>query len=215
MKYDGVIFDKDGVLLDSMSDGFKWAEEIRKKFYRAYSVEHRIASRVMFSQKMAALQHLLENGVSIAEVKTVETKVSKYKIKRIKNGEITLFPEVESVLQQIDLPKAVVSNATLEATEFTVNHFNLNQYFQQVEAPSLDDPKHYLKIKKPNTYMISKVMRNTGMENPLMVGDTSDDILAARNAGIDVCLCNAWKDYSELNPEYEIDRIGQLPEILN
>lgn len=215
MSYDGVIFDKDGVLIDSMSDDFEWANRIRESFYESHDIPMEAANKAMFAQKKRFLEHLASKGPGISGVQEVEIRVAERKIERIEKGQIKLFPEVKQVLKSIELPKALVSNSSYRATSFTVKHFDIEKHFEEVFSPSLDDLHRYHEIKKPNSHMISKVLHETEMKNPLMVGDTSDDILAARNAGIDCCLVNAYKDYSELHPEHEIDRLKKLPEILN
>ncbi|WEL19349.1 HAD family hydrolase [Candidatus Nanohalococcus occultus] len=216
MKYDAVIFDKDGVLIDSMEDGFAWADRLRQKLMRERGIELTAEDLkdIILAQKPSDLNRMLQNhGLTWEDLQSLERKVAERKIQRLKDGEISLYPAAEKVLDQIDQPKAVVSNAPLMTTEFVVQYYNLDHHFETVLSPTTDDMKEYVKRKKPNPEMVREAIEKMEADNPLMVGDTSDDMEVAENAGIDCCLVNPYKPYVNHDPEYRFDSLEGLLEV--
>ncbi len=217
MRYDAVIFDKDGVLLDSLSGGYKYANRIRVEELRKRGIEtdeEEARTIVRASHRRELERFMDEKGLSWKEVEEIEKRIAAIKNRKIEEGEIRLFPGIENLLESIDASKSVVSNAPWRNTCFTMFYFGIGRYFERVESPSLDDLKTYLRLKKPNPVMVARVIESMEVENPLMVGDSQDDIEVAHNTGIDSCLVHRRNDF-EAEPTYEIESIEDLPRILD
>lgn len=216
MKYDAVIFDKDGVLIDSMKDDFFWADKLRSELLReeGIDVDPEEIKEIVVAQHPSDLNEFMRKyNLTWDKIQHLEEAVAKKKIERLKRGEIDLYPEVEKVLEKISQPKALVSNAPLRTTEFVVEYYGLEDYFRKILSPSTDNMQKYIRKKKPNPEMVRKAIEALDAENPLMVGDTSDDMEVAENAGIDCCLVNPHKPYMNHDPKYRFDSLKGILEI--
>lgn len=216
MTYDAVIFDKDGVLIDSMKDDFVWADQLRAEILEkeGISVGPEDVKQIVVAQKPSDLDDFLAtHDLNWETIQHLENRVADRKIKRLKNGEIGLHDSAREVLEKVKLPKAMVSNSPLRAAEFVVDYYSLEKHFEEVLSPSTDDMKDFIRKKKPNPEMVEEAIASMGASNPLMVGDTADDIEVARNAGIDCCLVNPYKPYVNHDPEYRFDSLKGVLEI--
>lgn len=215
--YDGVIFDQDGILLDSGINKFYWMDEIRaeeaqKKGFD-FSVED--AKTLVKASSPEPVEKLLEKtGMNWEHVKQLELAVENQKIEKIEHGEITLFPGVKNVLESLDKRKAVVTNAPLLSTRLTLRYFGISNEFNIVNAPHTEDMRTFFNRKKPKPVMIRETIQKMSLENPVMIGDTESDIKAAKNAGIDSIHINSYGFDSRTEPTYEADSIQEVLEII-
>lgn len=212
--YDGILFDKDGVLLNSCPDGFTWIDRIRvkKARERGYTMDVEDAERLVHSRTRQEVDDFLRSkGMTWNDFVSIERAVSNAKIDAMKSGEIKLFPNSRDVLSNIELPKALVSNAFRRTTDFVLDYFDLAGFFEDVESPRLTD-RGFVEMKKPNTVMLEKAIDSLGLENPLMVGDTSADVGAAEKLGIDSLLVDRHNALG-LEPTYRVQNLGEFREL--
>lgn len=217
MEYDGIIFDKDGVLLDSMSDNYIWADRLRvreagKKGFDLDMEDVREIIRAKSFEELKKVQK--DTGLSLNDIRDLEITVAEKKIEKMKNGEITLFNSAEKVLTGIDAPKSVASNAPRIATDFTVKHFDIENHFEKILSPTLDDLEEYTRIKKPGASMLETAIDAMNAENPVMVGDSTDDIRAAKRAGIDSIHVRT-NGGVEAEPTYTVEELEKVLEVLD
>lgn len=217
MKYDAVIFDKDGVLLDSMSDNFKWADKIRIEMARniGKEIDMEDSKKIVMASTVKELEEAVdETGLEPETIRDIEEEIAKRKIEKIKRGDIQLFRDTREVLEQISSPKSVVSNAPLETTRYTVEKFGIENHFETVKAPPLDDIREYVRLKKPSVHMLEDAIDRMNARNPVMVGDSSDDIKAAENAGIDSIFVNT-NGGTDLSPTHKVQELKSVLEIVD
>ena len=95
--------------------------------------------------------------------------------------------------------------------------FDIPNVFSQVlTIYDIDDISH----AKPHPYMVNKILETQGVspQNAIVVGDATNDVLMARNAGVvPVVVLTGHlnkEQASELEIEYIIDRVTDLPEVL-
>lgn len=220
MKYDAVIFDKDGVLLDSMNESSAeeklWYDRSRAEIAekKGFNLTAEEVKGIVKAQSEEELEEFSRStGLSISDITDIEKNLARKKIEKIKSGEIQLFSQAEKVLEAIDRPKSLVSNAPWMATEFTVKKFELGKHFEAVESPSLENVRRYTEIKKPAPYMVEKVIRVMEADNPVMVGDSSDDVKVAENAGIDSVFVNT-NGGTDLDPTYRVEELQEILDIV-
>lgn len=215
--YDGIIFDQDGILLDSGIDKFYWMDEIRAKEARKKGFDFTVedAKTMVRANSAEPVKKLIESkGMTWQHVKEIELAVENQKIEKIEHGEIGLFPGVKKVLDTLDKKKAVVTNAPLLSTRLNLRYFGISKEFEVVNAPHTDDMRQFFGRKKPKPVMIEETMQKMGLENPVMVGDTSSDIKAAENAGIDSIHINSYGFDSGTEPTHVADSIEEVLDIV-
>ena len=216
MRYDAVIFDKDGVLLDSMDDNFKWADRMRVEMAQKVGkdIDMDTSQEIVHAgtaEELERIAHRTDLGIDI--IKEMEEEVARRKIQKMEKGEIGLFPTTKEVLQKVSVPKAVVSNAPYQTTRFTVEKFGLEKHFEVVKSPGISDIREYVELKKPNPQMLEESIEHLEAKNPVMVGDSEDDIKAAKNAGIDSIFVNT-NGGTDLNPSHEVEDLHTVVDIV-
>lgn len=119
--------------------------------------------------------------------------------------------ELLKELQSKDVLLAINSNRFTDSLEFFVNKFFGDIDFVLIEGHNYDTPT------KPSPEGIFKIVKKAGVsiDDAIYIGDSSTDILTAKNAGID-CLIVEWgygneKDFED---EYILGVIGDVFEIL-
>lgn len=216
MAYDAVIFDKDGVLLNSNEDGFRWADEARLRKAKELGYDITIEESrqmVMLDSVKQAEEFISEEDMTWEDLTEIVVAANKKKIRMVENGEIGLFEGVDDTLETLGVPKGVVTNAPRFATDEILDFFNIKRHFLKVNAPEINGLKNYVRRKKPNPEMLQEVIEEIGAENPVMVGDTSTDTGAAENTGIDSIVVNT--EYNDdLEADHRIDHVRELEEFV-
>jgi phosphoglycolate phosphatase-like HAD superfamily hydrolase len=212
--YDGVIFDKDGVLLDSGLNGFQWMDRVRVKEAGEHGVEFELSEATIIGKgtEEDILELLDRKGISFEKLLDIERGVQATKRRMIRDGYIRLFPGAHRVLSQVGTA-GMATNAPRETTEFTVDFFGLDKHFETVKSVKLEEGK-FFRRRKPRPVMLEEVMDELGFENPVMVGDTSADVHAARNAGIDSVLVESYHESNGLDPTYRVRTVEEALHIL-
>ncbi len=217
MKYEAVIFDFDGVLMDSGFDGFQWAFEARKNRAEenGWTMSWEDLAQGIFEPDTGqGVRNLLErNSVSWNQLKQMEEAVADRKIKMAANNEIRLFQDSEEILQQLDVPVAVVSNAYNEYLGRLLEELGIRNYVDFWLAPSLKNIENYRKRMKPEPEMVEEAMEELGAEKAVMIGDQIEDVLAARNAGIDSIYIGRNGD-KESKADYSVENLAEALEII-
>lgn len=216
MSYDHVIFDNDGVLLDSTTENLQWMEKFRinqaEKMGGQMTPEQ--SEKIFKATKAEEIRELAEEtGLTVEKLRKIEVRKSQKKIRKIKRGEIGLFDSAEEILKKIQRPKSMVSNAPWKATQFSLKHCNLRKHFKTVRSPRLDSLENYIEKKKPSPQMIQKTIKEKASENPVYIGDSETDIIAAEKAGIDSIYINRSGKVSR-DPTFSVEKLDEVLDIL-
>lgn len=216
MSYDHVIFDNDGVLLDSTTEDLEWMERFRVEEAERLGGNMTLEqSRKVFKANTAQdIRQIAEQtDLSVEQLREIEARKSQKKIKKIKQGEISLFDSAKEVLKEVEQPKSMVSNAPLKATRYSLEHYDIQKYFQTVRSPTLDSIEAYMEKKKPNPEMIKETIKEKASKNPIYIGDSDTDIIAAEKAGIDsIHLETSGK--TEENPTHSAEGLQEILDII-
>ena len=120
--------------------------------------------------------------------------------------------ELLKELQNKGVLLGINSNRFSDSLEFFVDKFFGDIDFVLIEGHNYDT------ATKPSPEGMNKIIEKAGVsrDDAIYIGDSSTDILTAKNAGID-CLIVRWgygneKDFED---DYVMDAIGDISEILN
>ncbi len=216
--YDLVIFDMDGVILDSGLNNFLWMDRVRMKKAEemGYKFTKQDSIQVVKATQISQVEELLDRkNMSLDELLAIEHAVQETKNKFIEEGVIRLFPEAYTLIEGLDVPVALATNSPWKTVQHTLDYFELRGKFNVIQSLKLDDFEHYIQNKKPHSYMLETAISETGAETPIMIGDTSADVNAARNAGVDSVLVQSYTDGEDLEPTYRIRELTELRSIIN
>ncbi len=217
MNYEAVIFDFDGFLMDSGFDGFQWALEERRKTVERnnWDIElDKLQQGIFHPHHSENIKHRMkEEGVNWNQLKKMEEAVADRKVEMAANGDIQVFQDAKKILEDIDLPMAVVSNAYKNYLELLLTELGIKENIVYWNAPSLENIKGYRERMKPEPEMVEEALEELDTGNAIMIGDQIEDILAARKAGIDSVYIDRSGD-KESKADYSIKSLKELPEIL-
>lgn len=189
MKYDAVIFDLDGTLLQSTSSDLSWMKAAVRRALEKQGLEAPDSglmnlSGIRGSKKFA--EACKEIGVDPEKLwSVVEGERMEGKKQLIESGDLELKEGAEELLQVIheqDVKASVISNSPDLTVDLVVGEFDLEallHYFRGITT--FGDLSH----RKPDPVHIDYAMAELKCENPLYVGDSESDEVAARKEGIE------------------------------
>ncbi len=186
-KYNAVIFDLDGTLLNTLDD-------------LADSTNYALLAMDMPKRSRDEIRNFVGNGVE----KLIKRAVSPGTSEDITNKTLDIFKEHYSsnmlnktcpyegildllaILKNHNIPMAIVSNKFDDAVK------NLNKiFFNEFIHTAIGESSSVAKKPAPDTCI--RAMRELGIthENTVYVGDSDVDILTAKNSGLD-CISVTW-----------------------
>lgn len=106
---------------------------------------------------------------------------------------------------------AIISNTTSNISRLVLRKFDIKQYFNCVVL-SRD-----LGLRKPDPEIFNFTLQNLGVKNfeTIHVGDSLEqDIQGAKNVGIKTVWIKADKDFQNIQTDFLISKVTELPSIL-
>lgn len=219
MRYNTVIFDMDGVILNSLVNNEEWKYNAVKSALAEIGLnpgEFSIAQYDAFlgdQGRQATIDICKKNNVDPEVIwKVIAKKTSESRLQMIKKGEFRLYSDALHILNKLKSSRSklgVISNAPESAVKMTVDYFelrNIFDYFRGVE--DFED----LKLRKPSGNHIKIAMAELKQDPFLYVGDSKVDIEAAKEAGIDSALVSRTGKKPSYGQDYTLDSIGDLEE---
>lgn len=194
-----VLFDLDGVLVDSF-DAWLYVFNDTRKYFGFKPLR----KKDFIKDFGAPIEHDVKKyfkGKTIKEVENV------YNI-NFKNGKkyVKLFPQSIYVLQKLTKQKirlGLITNSTRFISSTILNHFKLKKYFKAIVT--MDDVKR----RKPAPDMILKACRilKVKPKNTILVGDTKNDVIAGKRAG---CVTVGYK----MRGDYGISKLDEVTKFI-
>lgn len=192
-RYAAVVFDLDGVLLDSV--------EYKENGWRERALSGTLAELgipvTQDNLKRLHIDRLQKDIVSVCRDlgigdpatlwTTREKHVASEKKRAVYTSEVTAFEDTD-ILASLSrtYTLAVCSNATQDFLDFCMKQFGWEKHFLCWigRAGNVGD----LDIMKPHPYMLHEVTERLGSHNALFVGDRESDRAAARQEELDFAL---------------------------
>lgn len=219
MSFNAVVFDMDGVLLDSMSsDEWKWdavRKVIRSKGVEADKIDKKTLGAILgdkgYKECIKACNNL---GLSPKKVWTeVAQETTIKRREKIQSGDIALFPGAQELIEELhqkDIKMGVISNAPEDAVEATIEEFGLKKYMHfYMGVRSFED----LQARKPNPNHLEIAKIEIKRSPILYVGDAESDVIAASRADLKSAWLNREHVDGDIRPDYTIESLEDLRSI--
>jgi phosphoglycolate phosphatase len=213
--YKAVFFDLDGTLLDSAQDlSFAlniMADELNIDKPSLLDVKRWIGNGTFTLVEKSLIQALDEPPSADYLNKAFEIFSNAYK--EFVGEYSQLFPGVKELFVKLlshNIKIVCITNKPLEFTDFLLQINMISQFFSIICAGD------NVKFKKPHPWplLYASESLKVPIEDCLMVGDSKQDIEAAREAGCDVIAVsygyNHGEDIKTSNPDGVIDSFTQL-----
>ena len=174
MKYEHIIFDCDGVLVDSEITAAQIMVPLLNTLGHSITVKHYLANYTGKTFKAILDQFKIDQRVDVSMlIKNVEEKVY---------SNIKPIPGIEKVIKSIELPKSVVSNSAPEQIKHSVDSIGLADYFtNQFSSSYVENPK-----PSPEVYLFASKKLNISSKKLLVIEDSVSGCTAALEAKMTV-----------------------------
>jgi len=194
MKPGAILFDMDGVLVDSL-DSWRASINAALKVHN-----HREITNEEFIEKYWGYDLYATFDKMGLDREIVTTCNELY---RENLDKVTMYPDVKSTLQKLkDYKKGIITNTPRNRAIQIIKNFKLGRYFDTIVTS--DDVDR----GKPSPDIVLKACKNLGVEpvDVVTVGDTVSDVEAGKAAGCVVIGIN-------VDTEITVEKMSDLTEI--
>ncbi|WP_440764886.1 HAD family hydrolase [Natronorubrum sp. DTA7] len=220
MQYDAVLFDFDGVVVETPS-----ARRLSDALGRTYEQFDRSGPAAETLQELVRgdFESIADRCRSLGiDTDVFCTRAARELIRtqlaEIERGLRSVYDDV-SVVRSLDLPLGIVSDNHPTVVTTVLDRVRLRSLFETVYGCALTPDG--LARRKPDPTNIEDAMETLEAESALYVGDRSVDVRAADNAGIDSMLLSrelsddeSVDDTFDVTPTYHCSSLAQIPSLL-
>ncbi|MEB3353010.1 MAG: HAD family hydrolase [Cyanobacteriota bacterium] len=210
MKYEHIIFDLDGTLVDSAAE----IHEAAAVVCRTYGLSTPSLDYIRTMTGSPPRVFFLDHGCDEAEV---EARVAQFRAHLAAHAgdPACVFPAVMPVLEHLRQRAIRISLATTKPSELAASlleRYGLAHFFAHIQGT--DPPLQH----KPHPDILHACMEKAEPGAVAMVGDTIFDVEAAHNAGIDsIAVCSGAHSPERLagaRPTFLFASLQEIPGIL-
>lgn len=217
MSYGSVIFDLDGVLLNSMKSE-EWKYRATRRALDELGVDASSLDRSVLDSVLGdngyeeCVRVCGDIGVDPQRAWSLVAEKTAYaRMKQIEENDFGLVDGTMDVLNELrenQVKMGVISNAPDQAVELVINHFDLRKYFKFFRGVrSFED----LKERKPHPNHLELAKFQLKREPYVYVGDHESDVMAAKNAEMD----SVWVHPQNLEePNYTVENLIELTNVI-
>jgi len=187
LKPSGILFDLDGVLVDSFDAWLSALNDALKIF------NHKEITKDEFIEKYWG--HDLFDNLDKMNL-TFEVGVACNNFYKKHVDKIKIYPYTKDILNQLKMyRKGVITNTPKDSAEKVLKKFDIDRYFEFVLTS--DD----VEMSKPNPEIVLKSCKllNLKPNEVILVGDTKSDVEAGNTAGCKVIGVKVDADYTIQN----------------
>ncbi len=181
-KIEAIIFDMDGVLVDSEPHHM----EIEKKLFRKYRLpvstkEHHSYMGMAGNEMWEKLNQVHQAGLDVPEMVRVNYQECNTHFSSMEKIEPMpgLLPLLQAI-QKAEIPLAVASSANIETIGIILGKTGLRSYFQEVVSGSMVEKSK----PEPDVFLYTAGLLKTAPEHCLVIEDSINGVKAAKAAGM-------------------------------
>lgn len=213
--YQHIIFDLDGTLVDTNPDLVGTVNYILEKYHFEKKSRDFIRNSIGGGARNLLLRCIGNDHTDIIDNELLGV-FSDYYAEHC-SIDSKVYPGVMDTLKALEDKNKNLSVATFKirtATDRIFKDFKMQQFFDIVVTA--DDVKR----PKPNPDCLEKIMQfyDCAPSDTILIGDTKNDSLTAKNAGVDFCAVSyGYGDTEELksfNPKYLINDFSELVDLV-
>ncbi len=210
---DLILFDLDGTLVDSVPDITNAVNDMLENLQLPSVTLAQVrdwignGARVLVER---ALMHSLDEHI-IENENYCETAYAAFlEAYHTRNGEHTaLYPYVTELLDSYaHVKKAIITNKPEAHTRILLKKLNIEHCFALVTGGDTYPEQ------KPSSLPVTRTVEKAQAQSAVLIGDSINDILAARNAGIPVIGVsygyNHGRPIQDENPDWVVDSLAEL-----
>ena len=204
----GIIFDLDGTLVDSARDLSGALNHVLKLAHRPEIEISRVRHLVGDGARALIIKGFSETGILPAE-NVIDEILQEFLVYYTENitTQTIIFPGALKLIEKLDdmnIPMGLCTNKPLKLTEKLMSEIGLSDYFAAIVG---GDSFEY---RKPDPRHLTSTleMMSCAPDSAVMVGDSANDVMAAKAAGIPVvCVSFGYSKVpvQDLNPDVVID----------
>ena len=216
-RFDLVIFDCDGTLVDSLAGIARSANlAMRECGFPDGIPSHAVAEVVGLSLEVAVATWIPEAGEPVQERVVAAYKAHYRRLADAGELENPLFPGVRAVLDALKragVTMAVATGKSMAGLQRTLRDHDLGGFFHALQTADLAR-------SKPDPEMVERILEQTwdAPARTLIVGDTTYDIEMGHRAGIRTCAvtygCHGRDRLARSKPHHWLERMADLPELV-
>lgn len=211
-RYQAVLFDLDGTLVDSYAALSEAVNHARREHALGDLPAERIRDLVG-----DGLEKLLQRAFELDQVPLSVREAFESRYDEICCVESRILDDVEATLDALTtlgVPMAVCTNKPTAFSRKILDFLGLSPHFRAIIGPDVAG------ARKPDARHVFRTMEEAGFgaDGALFVGDMPIDVAAARNSGIDVAvLATGSSTLEELlssKPDHLLDRFSDLVDLV-
>ena len=176
-----LIFDLDGTLIDSAPD-LHTSINYTLKIFNKEEIDIDTVRRYIGDGAKMLVTRALSGGEDVYNEEEVQRALKVFMDNYKKNScnKTYLYDGVKETLEKLSHKKVIVTNKPYEFVEPILEKLGIKHFFEfWIGGDSLDEKKP---SSKPLLYVCDKL--NINPKNTVMIGDSKNDIFAAKNANI-------------------------------
>lgn len=211
-KYDLIIFDLDGTLIDSKLDLANSVNFARQQLGLSL-LDHPVIFSFIGDGASMLIRRAMGEGLGESDIQqALDIFLSHYREHLLDNT--TLYPGVAEALDRLEgLRLAVLTNKPVKPSLAILQGLQVQNKFAVVYGGNSFEQK------KPHAIGIEQILLDTATarQRALMVGDSHIDVQTGRNAGVATCGVTyglASDTLKDMEPDFLIDDLRQLSRIV-
>lgn len=203
----GLIFDLDGTIIDNYDSYMElMLKRVGKDMGVSFSLQQ--AKDLWYSINAESRDEvILRWGLNPDRFWTIFNRYESLD-EKLRN---TYLHKDAASLRELNVPKGIVTHTAYDHTDKLLKLVGMREYFDPIIACTEDTG--YKPSPLPLIYCVMKM--GLDFDEVLYVGDTSSDMLAAKNAGIKCVYINRFKRPVSVSVDYEIKSMDSLAGIVN